>query len=238
MTRACVHLGSHNHPVKTGDYRDSIEHTSNLIIEQVDWTPTATNSFIVLEATKELLRPLLLAVDGEVQKTLELPELLPLFDCCKHLTSPNVRNIVSSFRYMRRFGVMDSITQLRGSSNWSFVQKNLFPGQGSDTDKVFVFKMSEVGPRSGVDLVKCMQASGDLDNAWIMFDHVKRVKAWTTMACHVYDNSYCRVMTIALCDMQLEDVAAQCVLWRNLNAIMARHGVTNTNFKGFMGDNA
>jgi hypothetical protein len=29
----------------------------------------------------------------------------------------------------------------------------LFPGQGSNSDKVFVFKRSKVGPGSGVDLV-------------------------------------------------------------------------------------
>jgi hypothetical protein len=34
-----------------------------------------------------------------------------------------------------------------------------------------------------------------------MFDHVKHVKKWTTMACHVYDFAYCLVMTIAICDM-------------------------------------
>jgi hypothetical protein len=48
----------------------------------------------------------------------------------------------------------------------------MFPGQGSDSDKVFVFKMSEVGPGSGVDLVKRMQPSGDLEDAWMMFDHM------------------------------------------------------------------
>jgi hypothetical protein len=69
-----------------------------------------------------------------------------------------------------------------------------------------------VGPSSGVDLVKRMQPSGDLHDTWIMFDHVKRVKKWTTMACHIYDSTYCRVMTIAVYDMQSEDVAAQSVL--------------------------
>jgi hypothetical protein len=44
-----------------------------------------------------------------------------------------------------------------------------------------------------------------------MFDHVKYVKHWTTMACHVYDSPYCQVMTIAICDMQSEDVAVQMV---------------------------
>ena len=77
---------------------------------------------------------------------------------------------------------MDGIAKLRGVSNWAYVQRNQFPGQGDDTDKVFVFKMSEVGPGSGVDLVKRMQPGGDLEHAWIMSDHVKRVAKWTTMA--------------------------------------------------------
>jgi hypothetical protein len=48
---------------------------------------------------------------------------------------------------------MDGIATLRGCSHWAYVQENKFPGQGSDSDKVFFFKMSEVGPRSGVHLV-------------------------------------------------------------------------------------
>ena len=133
---------------------------------------------------------------------------------------------------------MDSITKLRGSSNWAFVQENKFPSQGSDIDKVFVFKLSEVGPGSGVDLVKWMQVGGDLQDAWMMFDHVKRVKGWTTMACHVYDSKYCRVMSIAICDMQSEDTIAQTIFWRNLNAVVAKHDIPNPKFKGFMADSA
>ena len=71
-----------------------------------------------------------------------------------------------------------------------------------------------------------------------MFDHVKRVSNWTTMACHVYDSQYCRVMTVAVCDMQSEDCEAQCVMWRCLNEVMARYGVLIVNFKGFMADSA
>ena len=81
----------------------------------------------------------------------------------------------------------------------------MFPGQGDDSDKVFIFKMSKVGSGSGVDLVRRMQPGGDLEHAWIMFDHVKCVTNWTTMACHVYDATYQRVMTIACCDFQSED---------------------------------
>jgi hypothetical protein len=57
------------------------------------------------------------------------------------------------------------------------------------------------GPTNGVDLVRRMQPSGDLQNCWLMFDHVKRVQEWTTMACHVYHIMYYKVFNITICDM-------------------------------------
>lgn len=71
-----------------------------------------------------------------------------------------------------------------------------------------------------------------------MFDHIKRVKHWTTMAYHVYDNAYCKVMTIAVCDMKSEDAAVQCIMWISFNEVMALHEVTDINLKGFMADTA
>ena len=53
---------------------------------------------------------------------------------------------------------------------------------------MFFFKMLEVGPSSRVDLVQIMQPSGDLKDVWVMFNHVKRVKRYTTFACHAYDS--------------------------------------------------
>jgi hypothetical protein len=38
--------------------------------------------------------------------------------------------------------------------------------------------------------------------------------------------------------MQSKDATAQSVLWRNLNDVMAKHGVPEPKFKGFMADNA
>jgi hypothetical protein len=98
--------------------------------------------------------------------------------------------------------------------------------------------MSEVGPGSGMHLVKQMQPGRDLEDAWIMFDHFKRMKHWTTMACHIYDSAYCRVMTIVVYNMQSEDAATQIVLWKNLNDAMVRHDIPKPKFKGFMMDSA
>ena len=219
-TRAFVHLGTHSHPVKDGELQDMRDRTRSLIGEQMERTPWATNSSIVMEATKELLGEFLLRPEGDSSWVLDFTDLVPVLDKCKFITSPNIRNEVSSFKHFKKFGIIDSITKLRGASKWAFVQESKFPGQGTDKDKVFVFKMSEIGPSSGVDLVKCMQARGDLQCAWMIFNHVKRVKECTTMACHVYDSLYCKVMTIDVCDMQSEDCTAQVLFWRNLNSVV------------------
>ncbi len=236
--RACIHLGSHQHPVKVGNCRDSRKRIDALLEEHVDRTPQATHSKIVLEASKDLVGEFLLRNDTVPRQLLSLEELEPFFDRCKELNSPHLRHKVTTFKFLRRLGVMDGIAKLRGVSSWAYVQRNQFPGQGDDTDKVFVFKMSEIGPGSGVDLVKRMQPGGDLEHAWIMSDHVKRVAKWTTMACHVYDGTYQRIMTIACCDFQSEDKDAQVLFWHNLNHVMARHGIPKPYFKGFMADSA
>jgi hypothetical protein len=71
-----------------------------------------------------------------------------------------------------------------------------------------------------------------------MFDHVKCVVGWTTMACHVYDPSYCKVMTIVICDMKFEEAKTQRIMWTKLNVIMMKHIFLKPNFKGFMADSA
>jgi hypothetical protein len=49
--------------------------------------------------------------------------------------------------------------------------------------------IDRVGNRVG--LVTRIQPEGDLENSWIMLNLVKKIVGWTTMACHVYDPSYC-----------------------------------------------
>jgi hypothetical protein len=39
---------------------------------------------------------------------------------------------------------------------------------------------------SGMNLVMQMQLRRDLQNVWIMLDHVECVARWTTMPCHVF----------------------------------------------------
>jgi len=102
---------------------------------------------------------------------------------------------------------MDNIPLLKSKNPYDYIQNNCFLGQMVG-QKVFMFKMLIYGLASGVDLVRCMQPSGDLYNCWLMFDHVKHVQEWTTMACHVYDLVYYKVFTIVICHMQFESTKA------------------------------
>jgi hypothetical protein len=130
-TRACIHIRTHAHPVNVGDYRDTKAEISGLIEEQIEKTPQATKSAVVLEASKILIGNYLLQPDDVPPEKFTLEELFPILDRCKDMASPNIRYKVMSFRYLRRYGVMDSITKLLRISLWAFVQENKFPSQGS-----------------------------------------------------------------------------------------------------------
>jgi hypothetical protein len=79
-----------------------------------------------------------------------------------------------------------------------------------------------------------MQLNYELQNEWMMFDHIKHVQGWTTMVYHIYDQAYCKVMTIVMSDMQFGDMEFQCMLWRKLNTIVEKKGMGTPMFKGFM----
>ena len=128
---------------------------------------------------------------------------------------------------------MDSIMAFKDHTAFKFVHGSRFLLWRSKI-KVFVFKMSVDFPSSGVELVKKMQVGGDMKKSWIMFDQFIHLKHWTIMACHVYDSRYCKVLTIAYCDMQSKDGTAQSLFWENLNVVMAKNSVPNVNFKGFI----
>jgi hypothetical protein len=81
-----------------------------------------------------------------------------------------------------------------------------------------------------------MQPERDVQNSWIMFDHVKHIEHWIIMAYHVYDPTYYKVMTITICNMQFENTIAQQIMWMKLNATMLKHGFHKLNSKRFMAD--
>ena len=121
MTRAWLHLGVHDHPVKVDKDQEIKERMHEFIEEQVERTPTATKSTIVMEANKKLVGELLIKPEGALVQKYDLAELVLILEKCKYMSSPSIKNDVTAFRYIQRFGVIDGIATFRGSSHWAYV---------------------------------------------------------------------------------------------------------------------
>ena len=144
------------------------------------------HSKIVLEESKDLLGDYLLCDEINLPQILSLEELEKVSDFYKELNSPNLHNKLTTFKCLQRFADMDGIIKLRGLCNWAYIQQNTFLELVDESDKVFISKMSKVSPSTYVDLVnRKMQPSGNLKNAWIMFNHVKWIIGCTTMEYHI-----------------------------------------------------
>jgi hypothetical protein len=52
--------------------------------------------------------------------------------------------------------------------------------------------------------VERIHVGGAVENSWILYDHMKCLKDWTTLACYVC-NKCCKVLIITCCDMQSKD---------------------------------
>lgn len=87
---------------------------------------------------------------------------------------------------------------------------------------------------SGVDIVRCIQRGGGMENPWVLFGYANHLNYWTTMACHVYNSKHCKVLTIACCDMHSKDAQTQTLFWENFNGIVLKNSDFKVNFKGFM----
>jgi hypothetical protein len=116
------------------------------------------------------------------------------------LNSPNIRKLVVSFKHYPNGGYIDNILELKSKSWYDYIQRCCFLRQVIG-QKVFIFKMSINDVGSKTSLVTWMQLAGDLQNAWIIFDHVKHAISWITIVCYVYNPAYYKMMTIAVCDM-------------------------------------
>ncbi len=94
------------------------------------------------------------------------------------LSFPNLCNLVASFKCHPWGGYIDNILELKSKSHYDYIYECYFRGQVLGQflgQKVFIFKISINGVESGVNLVTQMQPTRDLQNVWIMFDHVKHI---------------------------------------------------------------
>ena len=73
------------------------------------------------------------------------------------LSTPSVNNMIKDARVLcGQGGYIDIILKLKKASTYDYIHDSRFPGQGSSGDIVYLFNMSIVGARSGVDLVRRM----------------------------------------------------------------------------------
>ncbi len=208
LTRVAIYLGTHDHPMVEGRSRKKFNQVKSLVAEEVSCTlggGYCVNHCVVV--SKTFLSEHLLNEDGEgPMEVLKGNELCQVMDKFITLSSPNIWNLIASFKHQlgnKRY--ISSIFALKVNNDYCFIQDSCFLRQYNGK-KMFMFKMSMHGEGSGYDLVKWMQPKGDLQIAWIMFDHVKHVKGWTTLAYHLYDYLYYKVITITICDMQSKDM--------------------------------
>lgn len=208
--RACIYLGYHRRHVATSQCQESLEIITGLIAAEVEKTPTAKDSAIALAASKEFLDTFLVHIGPGPEKMLRGAELDEVIDKFRMLSSPNVQNIIATFRATaKKKGEIERIFEMKKVAKMEYIHDSIFSGQGQD--KVNLFKMLVDGPGSGVDFVQRMQPGGDFQNYFVMFNHMKRVRPWITLACHVYDFTYCKMMTIAECDMQSKSIDGQVI---------------------------
>ena len=172
---AAIHLGSHRHPVSDGTCQETLDRMYKCIGEQVLRTPNAKNSAKLLGASKIFLADYLIrAIPG--QGHLRGTPMAEAMDKFETMSDSNIRHFVAGTKKFLHedSGLIDNIIRLKEYNAFKFVHESCFPGQTKE--KVFVFKMLVDMPDSRTDLVKRMQPGRDLQDSWIMFDHVKRVK--------------------------------------------------------------
>ena len=122
MSRACIHIGTHKHPVAKGDCRDAMDQIREEIKTQVAKTPSAKASAIRIAVGKELLMKGLINEDedGKVLSELELNYILEKWAA---LSSSIVENLIYDAKVsLGGGGYVDSILKLKKGSMYDYIQ--------------------------------------------------------------------------------------------------------------------
>jgi hypothetical protein len=121
MSKVAIHLGVHNHFVVDGKCRKFVEETRRLIIEEVDRTRDAKIFSISPSANKTFLASYLF--DDSSNDTMEFikgEQLEHIQDKFCELSSPNVHNLVASFKCHSRVGYIECILEFKSKSRYDY----------------------------------------------------------------------------------------------------------------------
>jgi hypothetical protein len=142
-----MHLGMYNHPVFDGICRETLNTISSLIAQEVSKTPIAKYFATAMAASKEFLDKHLIHSGPGPKKMLWGQELEDVLDKFEHLSSPNLRNIISLSRSGGKRGKYDSIMAMKRFTTIEYIHGNIFLGQGKNKVYVGRWTWKWCGPR-------------------------------------------------------------------------------------------
>ena len=128
MTRACIHLGMHNHPIFDGICQETLDTISGLIAQEVSKTPTAKNSTNAMATSKEFLDKYLIYSGPGPKKMLWGQELDNILDKFEHLSSLSLQNIIIISKNGGKQGEYDSIMVMKNFTRIEYIHGNVFLG--------------------------------------------------------------------------------------------------------------
>jgi hypothetical protein len=169
-----------------------------LLEDEVSCTLFVTNFVIVLAANEMFLFVHFLHKDGDnPMELLQGDKLNQVMDKFVELYSPNIRNLMSSLKHHSKSqAYLSNILTFKYKNGYAYIQETIF--QVNSLEKKCSLSKCPC-TKMPIDLIWCSECN--LEATFKHVDHVKCVDGWMTLVCHVYDLVYCKVMTIALCDM-------------------------------------
>ena len=131
---------------------------------------------IALVASKNFFNTLFIHCGPELKNILRDEALDYVINKFHLLSSPNVRNIIfSSWNNNKGGGEIGRILDMKGRDKMEYIHDSAFIGQAHK--KIYLFTMLVDGLGSGANFVWRMQPRSDLQNCFVMFDHVKIIKS-------------------------------------------------------------
>lgn len=237
MSRLAIHMGTHEHLSRKISSRESVKKVADLVGKEVAANPGATPGRIKNVASGKLIRFL----HPDTAENLSEEEEKEIWDSLQVISTPaKFAQVLRSVKIVRPDACeLDCIIRMQKNIRFPYIQRFLYPGQASATDRCHIFKMSVKGPGSGLDLLRRMQLGGSLDGAWVMFDVMHRcTKGWLTFSAHVYDHNFRALCTIFTCELRGEDAGSLEKAWTLMIDVAKENGLENITIKGFMADNA
>jgi hypothetical protein len=155
MSRLAVHMEIHVHPEHQVFSRKSLEKVKRVLEKHHSANPTATPSRlknmtigeVIAEFRKESAACLNEDKEKEIWETLQVVSTPSKFMSL-------LGSVCNDSKDWKGNGIFYCLQKMQKNAHFPFIQRYRVPGQGSEKDFPFIFKMSTKGAGSGGDLLK------------------------------------------------------------------------------------